>query len=227
MRRLSGQVQPISLVIISGIVIGLIGVAYFWGIPLIEKRATITEITSAEKFVSDLNKRIKDLVKTGAGKVEIDIPENLIKLVPNSSTNPDSNSIIMEFFVDQPMIYPNATVYIDAVSCEDIGESPTHMENFTTCIGMHGTASPEIISLRETEDEYTRKYLMRLKLHYRELDTLDKGYKIVLCPTVLGCTTEATGNSRITLTFEKNVILSGAAANGGDLVATYINVDLI
>lgn len=225
MRRLSGQVQPISVVIISGIIIGLVGIAYFWGIPLIEKRATITEVATAENFISELNGKIKDLVKTGAGRVEIDITRNSIRLVPNSSASTNNNTIIMEFFVDQPMIYPNATIYIGGVSCEDVGDSPWSTENFTSCTGMHGTASPEIISLKELEDLKGR-YLMRMKLHYRELDTRDKGYKIVLCSTG-SCETEITGKSKITLTFDKNIVITGAAANGGDLVATYINIDLI
>jgi len=164
-------------------------------------------------------------MRTGAGRVEIDITKNLVKLIPQNSTSPDNNSIIMEFFVDQPMIYPNATIFIGGVSCEDVGESPWSTENFTSCIGMHGTASPEIISLREVEDIQGR-YTMRMKLHYRELDTIDKGYKIILCPRG-NCETEITGKAKIILTFNKNTVISGAAANRGDLVATYINMDLI
>jgi len=226
MKAFSGQVQSISLVIVSGIVIALVGVAYFWGMPLIEKRTTVTEVKSAKSFISELNEKLTELVKTGAGRAEIDVPNKLIRLVPADSTDPENNSIIMEFVVDQPMIYPNTTVYLKDFGCEKEKDGPTFIKEFTTCVGLYGTNSPDIISLKEIAD-VEGKFIMKIKLHYRELDTEERGYKIQLCPAKTDCETPQTGKSKIRLSFNKNIILPNAAANGKDLVATYINVELV
>ncbi|MFC2143859.1 hypothetical protein ACFLQO_00650 [Candidatus Aenigmatarchaeota archaeon] len=52
--KVSGQTQTLSLVLITGIVIAMIGMAYAWGMPLIQKRTTITEYSTAENFILEL-----------------------------------------------------------------------------------------------------------------------------------------------------------------------------
>ncbi len=218
----SGQVQPISAVIITGIVVSLVGVAYFWGVPLIQKRASMTEFQSMERFVSTLQDRISELARSGAGEFTLDINQGFIKLTPyndiDEGEGEGGNNFTLEFVVDQPLIFPNTTLYLGATSMEEIDEET----------GTYGESSPAVVTLRE--EELGQQYKITAEIVYRELlkeAAPKRGYIIALCKKGdTECDDVMTGNQRITLSFGKNVQKTGEASNGGDLVITYINVML-
>lgn len=199
------QTEILSAVLIAGIVIGLVGVAYLWGKPLIEKRTTVAEYLKAKDFILELDKKITELSNTGSGEANLKIPTGSLRLIPWDANDPENNSLILELIVDQPMVM-NESV---PVATGTLGE-----------VGIYGEAEPRVITLNVSS--YQGKYLMRLVLHYRELDVESpkKGYKIVLDGE------KVTGKERISLSFDKNEIKPGEAANGGDLVLTHIKVDL-
>jgi len=215
-RNLSGQTQPISVVIITGIVVSLVGVAYFWGVPLIQKRASMSEFTSMERFIQNIKEKVAEIARSGSGEIDIELQDTFVKLIPYKSPT-GNNSLMLRFVLDQPLIFPNTTLYLGATSFEDINAT-----------GTYGEASPSVVKLSErvvgSQHEVTTEIL------YRELlkkTKPKKGYIIALCPARDdSCSSTITGNSRIRLSFDRNVVEPGAAANGGDLVITYINVDL-
>ena len=212
----SGQVQPISIIIMTGIVVALVGVAYFWGVPLIQKRSSMSEFSNMERFISEVEHSITELARAGAGEVSLDVTDALIKLKPYDSGN-GNNSLILEFVLEQPIIFPNTTFYLGATSFEDINNT-----------GVYGESSPSIVTL--TESELGIMFKMDAEIIYRELlrsSAPKRGYIIALCPAGdADCDNEITGNQRLTLTFDKNINIPGMASNGGDLVVTYINVEL-
>ena len=199
------QVQAISLVLISGIVITLAGAAYMWGKPLIEKRSTITDVAAAESFVIQLDKEIIDVTRNG-GEKGLSIPN-----LRGSSISIDAqdNSITYRFIIDQPML--------------TVGQRTVPIPIETTSIdpiGVYGE-SPRIITLEASKDQ--SRFIMLLKLKYRELDVDSppkKGYKIVLLPS------GTSGVEKITVSNGGMETLSGGAANGGDLVMTMVTADL-
>lgn len=75
-----GQIAVISVVLISGIIISLVGAAYLWGMPIVEKRTIVTQAQTAENFILQLSDAIIDTANTGAGTRSIDIPFGLVRL---------------------------------------------------------------------------------------------------------------------------------------------------
>ncbi|MBI4175848.1 MAG: hypothetical protein HY518_01475 [Candidatus Aenigmarchaeota archaeon] len=207
---MSGQIEPITLVIITGMVIALVGAAYVWGVPLIQKRTATTDFASAERFIIDLDKAIIDVANRGGGERSVVIPKGIVRMVPDISDplDPqyaDRNSAILEVSVDQPLVL-DATVPIRTLFLGDVGK--------------FGEAEPRVMEL-EVVREGTR-YRMSLKAQYRELDTATaplRGFRIRL---------NQVGNSiatdRVVVSYGGNV--RGVAANGGELTITNINLEL-
>ncbi len=177
---LKAQVQAISLVLITGIVMSLAGAAYFWGRPLIEKRSAITDIASAESFILRLNDEIMDVARN-RGEKSLNIPS-----LPGSSmlVNGSGNEIIYSFVSNQPMLKLGDRRMPVPIETE-------HIE----VIGTYGE-SPRIITLESRA--YETQYLMTLRLRYRQLNTDTvprKGYGIVLNSA------GKTGNNKISVSF--------------------------
>ncbi len=200
------QTQTISVVLMTGIIISLAGAAYLWGKPLIEKRMTISDFTNALDFVLDLDKKIVDVVNSGSGSFEIDIPKGTLRVVPYGANDPDNNSIIYEILVSQPIAYNASTILIKTESDDPVG--------------MYGEAEPRIITL-STLSTGGNLYQLRFKIHYRELITKTKGYRIALDSV------SKSGNKRITVTFDKKEIQPLQASNNGDLILNYVKITVI
>ena len=196
-----------STVLILGILIGTVGTAYLWGVPLIEKRTTITEFETAENFILETDRAITDVVNAGEGQKRIRIPKGIVYVIPYDDTGPDNNSIILEFVVKQPML-SNATVPIRTSSLEETAA--------------YGETEARIITARG--EPFADGYKIAIKLHYRELDTQTpplKGYKIAIQKGV------ATGSDEIVITYDRTITLEDQAGNGGDLILSYVNIDTV
>lgn len=64
---MKGQTQAVTAVMITGIVMGGIGTAYFWGVPMLEKRQVEQDITSTQESVMNLRDRIVSVSEQGSG----------------------------------------------------------------------------------------------------------------------------------------------------------------
>ncbi len=60
-----GQQEALSAVLISGILIGVVGSVYFWGIPLVQKNKDNSLLETAETFMHDLDTKIKFVANNG------------------------------------------------------------------------------------------------------------------------------------------------------------------
>jgi hypothetical protein len=201
---MKAQTQTLSVVLIAAIVIAMIGLAYAWGMPLIQKRTTITEFSTAQNFILNLDSKITDIANSGAGEFVLDIPNGFVMALPYDASDPDNNSIIMEFMTDQPMIVNASRILIKTTS---FGE-----------VGVYGESEPRIITL--TSQGFGTGHRMMIKLHYRELDAETRGYKIALN------TVTQSGEKRIKVGFDRNVVQQGGASNGGDLILTYVRIEV-
>ncbi len=73
MRLSKGQQEALSAVLISGILIGVVGSVYFWGVPLIQKNKDISLLESSESFMRQLDVKIRSVANNG-GRDSIVIP---------------------------------------------------------------------------------------------------------------------------------------------------------
>lgn len=200
--------QAISIVLIVAMVAGLVGVAYSWGVPIMQKRTTISDFSIAESFILQLDNKIKDIANTGAGQVTLDIPLGRLILIPITSNEPENNSLVLEFPTSQPMI-TSGFVPIDTI-------------NMGYVAGF-GEAEPRMITL--SGEAFQAGYIIYLNLTYRELDTDStprRGYVIVLNPP----TSVTSGTSRVVVSFNGIETEPGGAYNGGDLIKTIIDIEL-
>lgn len=79
-----GQSQIVTAVLLTGILIVLVAAAYFWGLPLIQKQRDTVVLNNMERFMSDLDQKIKRVAESG-GRERIDnieIPGEL-RLIDN------------------------------------------------------------------------------------------------------------------------------------------------
>ena len=175
------QVQAISLLLITGIVLSLAGAAYFWGKPIIEKRSTITDIATAESFMLQLNDIIIDVARN-KGEKSLNIPS-----LASASlfVNESENGIAFRFLSNQPMLTIDDKSVPVPIQSKHIEPNGTYGE------------SPRVITLESRA--YETAFLMVIKLIYRELHTKavpKMGYKIVMVSA------GKTGNSKVSVSYD-------------------------
>jgi len=152
------QVSVVSVVLVTGIIIALVGAAYMWGAPLIEKRTIISQFRTAESFMLSLDKAITEIANSGGGSKTLKIPLGLL------SFKPENNSLYLEFMVSQPLLF-NITV------------TPLHTTSLDE-VGVYGVDEPRIITLKSEKADSGFK--LTFELHYRSLRSDSKIYRIKL-----------------------------------------------
>jgi hypothetical protein len=200
---MKAQVQAISLILVTGIVVSLAGAAYFWGKPLMDKRTTMTDVSTAETFILRLNDIVLDVARN-RGEKSVNVPPLSASYIL-VNTSDGGNEFVYRFVVTQSMLEMGTQT--KPIPIETRHEEP---------VGTYGE-SPRIITLEGDVSE--AQYLMTLRLKYRELDTdtpVPKGYKIVLNDE------GRAGNQKITVSYGGTE--TGVADNGGDLLKTIIDV---
>ena len=204
---------------VTAVIIALLGSAYFWGKPIIDKRTTIVEFTTGKDFILQLDRKIIDITNAGGGSFELDIPSNLrgasLKIFSVNVSNPLNNSIVFEFFVSQPIldIVRNNTNLI-----------PVETSNLEE-VGVYGQDDPRTINLQGQAKGSDS--ILTFILHYRELDTQtvpQEGFKIGLkAPGDIFF-----GKRRIIVTYEKEEVLPSIKAdNGGPLTMSWVVINAV
>ena len=203
-----GQTQPITLILITTLLISLLSAAYIWGVPIIQKRTTLSDFNSGANFLDALNERIIGVSNAG-GRQSLEVPAGSLRVVPYDAIDPDNNSVILEIIADQPMLVLGQEVPLRTGSLVEIGT--------------FGINEPRIITIKE--ERLTSQYKITFRMHYRELDSVGvqrKGFKIALKTAGTGAGTE-----KVTASFDRNIVQPSAAYNGGDLTLSLVNVDIV
>lgn len=72
---MKGQHEALSAILITGVLIGVVGSVYFWGMPLIEKNRDISTLKNSEEFMKNLNEKIKYVANHGGrDQIKITVP---------------------------------------------------------------------------------------------------------------------------------------------------------
>ncbi len=204
MARLKGA-DPLSLVIVSGIVIALVSAAYFWGAPIIQKRAATTDYNTATAFLSRLDSTIKEVANSGGGEKSIDIPIGAVSVVGYDDLGEDANSIIYTLPVSNPLINQDQMSYIDT--------------KFAGEPGTFGVAEPRVILM--TSESLGTGTVLHFRMHFRELESESKSYKLLVEEG-----TSSGGSNSVTVTYMGTENQANGALNGGDLVQTLMKVSV-
>jgi len=215
MRR--GQMQALSIVLLTVVIMGLVGAAYMWAVPIIERNAAITEYTTVERFILELSDRIVELANSGSGEYTLDIPSGILMIEGADYPGGDNNTIMFDFFSSLDML-------CNKTACNTITggiEIPIETDN-TSAVGVYGEDEPRVITL--TGQDSGAGKLLTISLHYRELRSETRGYRIAICPDA-GCSEAVNGTGRIMLEFDKRTEDPGASPL--PLVTNYITVRII
>ncbi len=158
---MKGQQEAVSVILITGILIGVVGSVYFWGLPLIQKNKDISVLKDSERFMFDLNEKIKSVANSGGREqIRIDVPGILV-------FDPLDGSL--RFRVDT-----KGTIY-------DTGAPiPLSRNDCSKTLGEWGADEPGTLCV-ESKGE-TEKFFNTYSLKYIELrhPTRQDSYKIVL-----------------------------------------------
>ncbi|MBL7206344.1 MAG: hypothetical protein ISS36_01955 [Candidatus Aenigmarchaeota archaeon] len=200
----SAQTEVISVLMITGIIISLVGAAYMWGVPMIDKRTATTDLDIAEKFMLDLDKKIKEIANSGGGEVSLEIPFGLLRVVPyDSADKTGKNNIALEYISKQPIV---------------LGSQSYLMTNNLDEPAVYGS-EPRIIAI--SGESSGNGYLITLNAHYRELYSGNDRFNIELY-TDTG-KTEKVGKDSVTISFIENKVLTDQDF-GGSLTLTSIQI---
>lgn len=141
-----GQSQIITGVLLIMIMITLVGVTYFWGIPLIEKQKDSVRVSDMERFMKTLNEKIQYVAKNGGTQkiTGLDIPGDL-KL---SDTD---DRFVLSFQTTGNIIASGEDIYL-------VGDQRTEA---------HVGEEPGVILVRS--EKAGSKYDITMSLYYRNL----------------------------------------------------------
>ncbi len=75
---MKGVAEALSAIIMTGVLVGVVGSVYFWGLPLVQKNKDLSTLQESERFMNDLAKSIVDVVNSpGRQSMRINVPGTL------------------------------------------------------------------------------------------------------------------------------------------------------
>jgi hypothetical protein len=196
---MKGQ-EVLSVILISGILIGVVGSVYFWGVPLIQKNKDISTLEGSEDFMRNLNTKIKNVANAGGrDQLVINVP-GLVKF----------DGSVVELITDtEGIIYAaNAEIPLGRNAC-------------TSTTGVFGVDEPETLCVKSTKiseqafrTDYTLKYITL------QSTDVQRDYQI----TLTGGLKSGSTDNRIII---ENKGSSSTVQNGRTLVQTLIEINIV
>jgi hypothetical protein len=80
---MKGQTQAVTVVLITGVIVGAVSSAYIWGTPLLEKRSQQSDISPLESDIVDVSEKIVSVARSGngaTGEISLDMENSRIKV---------------------------------------------------------------------------------------------------------------------------------------------------
>ena len=213
MRMKKSQVDIISAIIIVIIALTLFSTAYFWGMPLIQKRQDTALVERAFKYFdpnnpNSLGNRIEYVANFG-GEQSFSIDLNGIWILhPCDENSVENNSISFTFSAKVSNVAPNLGWIPFSSNIQEIGKL--------------GLDKPSVIF--ERADSAGDRYNITLKAWFRELENVDgsKAYKICLVKDPSGKSTSTSKTIKISRGEIKTV-----QKDGKSLTITEIKILLV
>ena len=203
---LKGQTDIISAIIVLVIAVGLVGTAYTWGIPLIQKQQDTALVDRVASYFNSDNSLQKKIIFVATNGGEITFSEDvagLWQLIPNNTVSVDNNSISFSFFARVSNIAIGQWVSLNGVPCP----------------AQSGTISEEPYALCAKADSAPNGFNIIYKVQFRPLQSGTQGYAIYLLQHPSGLLSSTSKVLRI----QRGDSYS-ADVNGQDLIITEIKI---
>lgn len=156
-RRRKAQTEVISTVLLIGIGVAVVSVAYLWGIPLIQKGQSANRLQSAESTIFQIEGAVLDVVRGGGQKT-------------------------MDVFIDGPLEVSdtdNSIIYSVRTKKVGVAASDWVPLNDDNMFGVSGTAQNDSVAMRGSDkagvivaraSATDKEYITEYRLTYREID---------------------------------------------------------
>src|SRR3989338_2683566 len=164
---MKGQQEALSAVLISGILIGVVGSVYFWGIPLIQKNKDNSILDTSEAFMASLDQKIKFVANNGGSDVLVIKVPGIVRF--------DGRRVELTISTDGTLYAVDSEIPLGRTSTSTL-KSDADGE-----YGTWGVDDPVLFNVKSSEIS-ENSYLTKYTLDYVELrnDKTLKDYKIDL-----------------------------------------------
>lgn len=212
-----GQTDIISAVIIIIIAIGLVGTAYTWGLPLIQKRQDEAVVNRVENSFSQDNansitKKVESSARNGGEDTFSIDADGIWILNPCTnigtcgSNNDESNSLSFTVF--------------SRVSTKAANQGWITLSSTDSCPPQVGNIGQNTYVVCSRADSYANGYNVTYKVQFRELDSdPTNGFKIILLPQISNLLSSTSKSLRIS---RGNVYTT--SVNGKTLIITEVKI---
>lgn len=200
---MKGQTQAVTAVMITGIVMGGIGTAYLWGVPMLEKRQVEQDVTSTEEDVLNLRDEIESVSQRGSGA--------------SSSVTIDADTIT----VDNEDEYIQITNQLDQSAEQGFtwslldGEGYQNLSWTTGATAIEGEDTPGVVAFQSVAGEGSSEITYRVEFRNMCSESTGEVSKVDL---EADGQTRASGSTTITLTNDgeevSNTVISDGACEG-------------
>ncbi len=204
MKKKKGQTPVISYLLVLGVLLSTVSVAYLWGVPLLKKGSVNSKISDAEQTMLQINNVLENVISNGGegsitfvsyGRVKISGKDNSVYYILRSEKTPYATN-----------------VWIPLTTDNTFGVNGTEEANSKAILGIN---TPSLVMVR-TEPIGNGEYLIIFRLALRNLiDQQGNIYKYELIPQ--GTTSVETGQHKII--FRKGDVKK-SIDNGGVVVYT-------
>jgi hypothetical protein len=213
---MKGQTQAVTAVMITGIVMGGIGTAYLWGVPMLEKRQVEQDVTSTEEDVLNLRDEIESVSQRGSGA--------------SSSVTIDADTIT----VDNEDEYIQITNQLDQSAEQGFtwslldGEGYQNLSWTTGATAIEGEDTPGVVAFQSIAGEGSSEITYRVEFRNMCSESTGDVSKVDL---EADGQTRGTGSVTITLTNDgeevsDTVIPDGACEGRTTRTTTLVDVQL-
>ncbi|MBI5061402.1 MAG: hypothetical protein HZB67_03740, partial [Candidatus Aenigmarchaeota archaeon] len=147
--------EPLTVVMMVGILIVVISSIYFWGVPLIEKNKDVASLKATESFMEELNNKVRDIANNG-GREQVTIEKGIVSFSSGS----------IKLFMETGGTYYAEDVWIP------LGNGDCNLA------GTWGVDPPEALCVKS--GKIGSSYQTTYELRYRVLGAGSKQYQISL-----------------------------------------------
>lgn len=206
-----GQTEALSAVLLSGILIGVVGSVYFWGIPLIQKNKDNSLLETSETFMNTLDQKIKFVANNGGrDRVVISVP-GIVRF--------DGQALELSIDTQGTIYAVDAPIQLGRTAAVNLRTDTS--VNPPILYGTWGQDDPVLFTVKSTElasNRYTTYYT----LDYLELrnDKTLKTYKIDLTGS------GTSGGYQKTIVIESQGD-STAIVNGRTLISSVVKISIV
>jgi hypothetical protein len=209
---LKGQTDILSAIIIIIIAIGLVGTAYTWGIPLIQKQQDTSLVERVEGYFrwdneNSIEKKIVSVATNGGEASFSEDVSGLWELVPNSSISVDNNSLSFNFFARVSNIAP-------------LPKDQWVSLNGVPCPAVSGFIGDDAYALCARADSVPNGFNIMYKVQFRPLQSSSQWYEIVLLQHPSGLLNSTSKMLRI----QRGDSYTTTAPTGQNLIITEVKI---